>query len=91
MSETGLAALEPTSNNIDRHEEDLELLNKEAEDILPGNQEIDTVVPFQQDAPLDPEKIRQEEAATKTQAVFRGYLVRDFSVADKFVNLQICQ
>lgn len=74
MSETGLA-LEPTSNTIARHEEDLELENKEAENILPGNQEIDTIGPVHQDAPLDPEKMRQEEAATKAQAAFRGYLV----------------
>lgn len=77
MSETGLA-LEPTSNTIARHEEDLELENKEAENILPGNQEIDTIGPVHQDAPLDPEKMRQEEAATKAQAAFRGYLVRYF-------------
>lgn len=28
-----------------------------------------------QDAPSDPEKIRQEKAATMAQAAFRGYLV----------------
>ena len=73
MSETGLA-VEPTSDAITRHEEDLELENKEAENNLPENQEIESV---HQDAPLDPEKTRQDEAATKAQAAFRGYLVRD--------------
>lgn len=74
MSETGLA-LEPTSNTIARHEEDLELENKEAENVLPGNPEIDIVGSVHLDAALDPEKVRQEEAATKAQAAFRGYLV----------------
>ncbi|XP_057415371.1 protein IQ-DOMAIN 31 [Lotus japonicus] len=72
VSETGLA-LEPTSNAITSHEEDLELENKEVDNILPGNQEIESV---HQDAPLDPEKKRQDEAATKAQAAFRGYLAR---------------
>ncbi|KAL5183383.1 Protein IQ-DOMAIN 31 [Glycine soja] len=73
--ETGLA-LEPTSDTIARHEEDLELENKEAENVIPGNQEIDTVGSINEDAALDPEKIRLEEAATKAQAAFRGYLAR---------------
>lgn len=68
-------ALEPTVNNIPRHEEELELESREAENVLPGNQEIDTVGPVHQDAPLDPEILRQEEAVTKAQAAFRGYLV----------------
>lgn len=74
MPETGLA-LEPTSDTIARHEEDLELENEEAENVIPGNQEIDTVGSINEDAALDPEKIRLEEAATKAQAAFRGYLV----------------
>ncbi|KAH1201737.1 Protein IQ-DOMAIN 31 [Glycine max] len=73
--ETGLA-LEPTSDTIARHEEDLELENEEAENVIPGNQEIDTVGSINEDAALDPEKIRLEEAATKAQAAFRGYLAR---------------
>ena len=76
VSETGLA-LDPTPNTIARNEEDLELENKEAETVLPENQEIDTVGSVLQDAPPDPEKMRQEEAATKAQAAFRGYLVSD--------------
>lgn len=75
VSETGLA-LEPSSNTIAVHVEDLELENKEAENVLPGDQEIDTVGPVDQDAPLDPEKMKLEEAATKAQAAFRGYLAR---------------
>ncbi|XP_027330101.1 protein IQ-DOMAIN 31 isoform X2 [Abrus precatorius] len=75
VSETGLA-LEPTSNTIARHEEDLELDNKEAENGLPENQEINIVGSVHQDAALDPEKIQLEEAATKAQAAFRGYLAR---------------
>ncbi|XP_058762083.1 protein IQ-DOMAIN 31 isoform X2 [Vicia villosa] len=75
VSETGLA-LEPTVNTIPRHEEELELESREAENVLPGNQEIDTVGPVHQDAPLDPEILRQEEAVTKAQAAFRGYLAR---------------
>lgn len=74
MPETGLA-LEPTSDTIARHEEDPELENKEAENVLPGNQEIDTVGSINEDAALDPKKMRLEEAATKAQAAFRGYLV----------------
>ncbi|KAI5416778.1 protein IQ-DOMAIN 31 [Lathyrus oleraceus] len=75
VSETGLA-LEPTTNTIPRHEEELELESREAENVLPGNQEIDTVGPVHQDAPLDPEILRREEAVTKAQAAFRGYLAR---------------
>ncbi|KAK7388961.1 hypothetical protein VNO78_23792 [Psophocarpus tetragonolobus] len=75
VPETGLA-LEPTSNTIARHEENIGLENNKAENVLPGNQEIDTVGSINEDAALDPEKMRQEEAATKAQAAFRGYLAR---------------
>lgn len=74
MPETGLA-VEPTADPITRHEEDLELENKEAENVLPGNQEVDAVGSINEDVALNPEKMRQEEAATKAQAAFRGYLV----------------
>ncbi|XP_027352619.1 protein IQ-DOMAIN 31-like isoform X2 [Abrus precatorius] len=68
--------LDPNPNKIDRNEEDLELENEESENILPGNQERDIIGSVDQDAPPDPEKIRQKEAATKAQAAFRGYLAR---------------
>ncbi|CAK8565447.1 unnamed protein product [Lathyrus sativus] len=80
VSEPGLA-LKPTTNTIPRHEEELELeSSREAENVLPGNQEIHTVGLVHQDAPLDPEILRREEAVTKAQAVFRGYLETRSSV-----------
>ncbi|KAI4343850.1 hypothetical protein L6164_011151 [Bauhinia variegata] len=73
--ETGLA-LDPTPNTISRNEPNQELEHEVAVNISPENQEIDIVQPVHQDAPPDPEKIRQGEAATKAQAAFRGYLAR---------------
>ncbi|KAJ1401645.1 IQ motif, EF-hand binding site, partial [Sesbania bispinosa] len=73
VSDNGLA-LEPTLDKIARHEEDLEQENEESENLSPGNQEVDNIGSVDQDAPPDPEKIRLEEAATKAQAAFRGYL-----------------
>lgn len=72
--ENGLA-LDPNHIEIATNEEDLELENEESEVILPENQERDSIGPVDPDAPPDPEKIRQEVAAIKTQAAFRGYLV----------------
>lgn len=84
----GNLALEPpvasllTASLVGRNEGKLEKENKEAansshdkEDILPGKQETDALGSTPQNAPYDPEKIRQEQAATKAQAAFRGYLV----------------
>ncbi|CAL0307212.1 unnamed protein product [Lupinus luteus] len=75
LSETGLA-LDPTSNFNGRNEEDLHLEDNEAENVLPGNEEANTVESVQQDTPFDPEKLMLVEAATKAQAAFRGYLAR---------------
>lgn len=74
MPETGLS-LEPTSDTIPNHDEVQEMENKEADNILPDNQEIDLVGSTNEEDALDPEKTRLEEAATKAQAAFRGYLV----------------
>ncbi|CAJ1975256.1 unnamed protein product [Sphenostylis stenocarpa] len=73
--ENGLA-LEPNHNEIVTNEEDLELENEESEIILPENQERENMGSVDADAPPDPEKIRQEVAAIKAQAAFRGYLAR---------------
>jgi hypothetical protein len=75
-------ASHPTPYTIGRDEGKLESENKEAANTsqyegksLPGNQENDALGSTPQDAPYDPEKIRKEQAATKAQAAFRGYLV----------------
>ncbi|KAG2380374.1 Protein transport protein [Vigna angularis] len=73
VPETGLT-LEPTSDAIPNRDEVQEVENKEAENVLPDNQEIDLVGSTNEEDALDPEKMRLEEAATKAQAAFRGYL-----------------
>lgn len=42
---------------------------------LPGNQVEESQNFTTEEAPSDPERIKQEEAATTAQAAFRGYLV----------------
>lgn len=72
----------PTSRAVGRHEGKVEKENKEVtnsshdgEEILPRNLEAGARGSTPQYAPHNPENIRQEEAATKAQAAFRGYLV----------------
>ncbi|XP_021808320.1 protein IQ-DOMAIN 31 [Prunus avium] len=58
----------------------LELENKEAPNVSgdggPGSQSTEIQGSTPPDAVYDPERIRQEQAATKAQAAFRGYLAR---------------
>ncbi|KAJ7945981.1 Protein IQ-DOMAIN 31 [Quillaja saponaria] len=66
-----------TPNTIGRNEERLELDSKDAKNLHPGeiasgNHGTDMQGSILQDS--DPEKIRLEQAATKAQAAFRGYL-----------------
>ncbi|XP_052723451.1 uncharacterized protein LOC108344822 isoform X2 [Vigna angularis] len=84
VPETGLT-LEPTSDAIPNRDEVQEVENKEAENVLPDNQEIDSVGSTNEEDALDPEKMRLEEAATKAQAAFRGYLI-DENVRREIIN-----
>ncbi|XP_044486860.1 protein IQ-DOMAIN 31-like isoform X2 [Mangifera indica] len=72
-----------TTYDTHQNERNLVLENKEAADIsndgvisLPGSQAADSQNFTPQGEPYDPEKIRLEQAATKVQAAFRGYLAR---------------
>ncbi|KAJ7956356.1 Protein IQ-DOMAIN 31 [Quillaja saponaria] len=83
-SETNLTSDPPlathlTPTTVDRNEERLGLESEDAKninqrEIAAGNQETDAQGAILQDD--DPEKIRLEQAATKAQAAFRGYLAR---------------
>lgn len=78
----------PTRNTIHRDERRL-AEDKESVDLsLQGSQVTDSQILTLQDASYDPEKIRQEKAATKAQAVFRGYLVI-FSFVDNFWDTHV--
>ncbi|XWS51097.1 hypothetical protein CRYUN_Cryun12cG0147200 [Craigia yunnanensis] len=73
--------LNPYATEID--ERKLELENEETANIshddgisLPMSQGIDSQKSTLQDSLYDPERIKQEQAATMVQAAFRGYLAR---------------
>ncbi|XP_038894591.1 protein IQ-DOMAIN 31 [Benincasa hispida] len=76
-------ASHPTPSTIDTNEGVPKITNNEATNVLhersismPGNQDAEIQGSTCQDAPSDPERIREEAAATKAQAAFRGYLAR---------------
>ncbi|XVF09120.1 hypothetical protein REPUB_Repub07fG0063700 [Reevesia pubescens] len=87
-SETDVAVAPSISSQVDpyateRDERKLELENKEAASIshddgisLPMCQGLDSQNSTLQESPYDPERIKQEQAATLAQAAFRGYLAR---------------
>lgn len=67
-------------NATDRDEGHLGVENKETGHgnegiVLEGSQNAETHGLIPQDAPKDPEQIREEQSATIVQATFRGYLV----------------
>lgn len=75
-------ASHPTPSAIDTNEGVSKITNNEAANVshersisIPGNQDAEIQGSTCEDAPSDPERIRKEEAATKAQAAFRGYLV----------------
>ena len=79
---THTAASEPTPNTIETNEVVSKITHNEAANAscersisITGNQDAEIQGSTCQDAPSDPERIRKEEAATKAQAAFRGYLV----------------
>ncbi|XP_059643744.1 protein IQ-DOMAIN 31 [Cornus florida] len=69
-------------NSIDENEERMEEngttanLPLEGAIALQGNQYADAPETTELDVPKDPERIRQEQAATKAQSAFRGYMAR---------------
>ncbi|XVF11966.1 hypothetical protein REPUB_Repub08aG0074100 [Reevesia pubescens] len=87
-SETDVAVAPSFSSQLnpyatERDESKSELENKEAANISqddgispPMSQGIDSQRSTLQDSPYDPERIKQEQAATIAQAAFRGYLAR---------------
>ncbi|XP_022768361.1 protein IQ-DOMAIN 31-like isoform X2 [Durio zibethinus] len=87
-SETDVVVAPPFSSQMNPYatkgdEKKLELENKETANIshddgisLPMSQGIDSQESTRQDSPYDPERIKQEQAATMAQAAFRGYLAR---------------
>ncbi|XP_010242391.1 PREDICTED: protein IQ-DOMAIN 31 isoform X2 [Nelumbo nucifera] len=71
----------PAPGTIDRRGGNLEpekgvVLPHDGDVSLPGSQDKDQERNTGSGGPNDPERIRQEKAATKAQAAFRGYLAR---------------
>ncbi|KAL5544415.1 hypothetical protein UlMin_008199 [Ulmus minor] len=73
----------PFPESTERDEHKLEFENREAENSsadgafsFPENQNAETQESMSHDVPSDPEKIKEEQAATIVQATFRGYLAR---------------
>ena len=75
--EADLAVDPPVATNEKKWGENREAANLSLEKgmVLHGNRDADTQETPQPDAMKDPERIRQEQAATKAQAAFKGYLV----------------
>lgn len=72
----------PDPITVDRNERNLEFESKEAESashdggiLLAASQDTEAQGSTPPEVPCDPEQIRKEQAATKAQAAFRGYLV----------------
>ncbi|XP_057460233.1 protein IQ-DOMAIN 31-like isoform X1 [Actinidia eriantha] len=76
--EADLALDPPVATNEKKWGENREAANLSLEKglLLHGNRDADTQETPQLDAMKDTERIRQEQAATKTQAAFKGYLAR---------------
>ncbi|XP_028095514.1 protein IQ-DOMAIN 31-like [Camellia sinensis] len=65
----------------------------EREILLPGNRDSDTQDTLEVDALKDPDRTRQDQASTKVQAAFRGYLVNfthSESQSNSVVAVKIC-
>ncbi|KAE8697645.1 IQ-domain 28, putative isoform 3 [Hibiscus syriacus] len=100
-SETDVAVAPPFSSQLnpyanERDERKLEVKNNEAANIsnddgisLPVSQGIDSPSSTLQDSQYDPERVKEEQAATIVKAAFRGYLARRaFGALKAIIRLQ---